>query len=122
MIEFTKTAAIDNSGLQTVLELERVDANVLTAEVVVTTAALAGFEIAVKHHKDGAYHVIADDAGDYATPAGFLWSADSGLFTLGVGSGWFRMHDLESLYAIRFRAVSAGAASGITIRGQMGPN
>lgn len=122
MIEFTKVTAIDNSGLQTVLELERLDADRLHAEVVVTTNALAAFEISVKRHKDGAYQAIASAAADYATPAGYLWSADTGLYTLAVGTGTFDLGSLESIYAVRCRANSAGAASVVTVRGQMGPN
>jgi hypothetical protein len=122
MIEFTKTTAIDNSGLQTVLELERLDSQTLNAEVAVSVAALAAFEIAVKLHKDGAYQVIATVAGDYATPVGFLWASDAGLATLGVGTGWFSLHNLESVYAVRCRANSSGAGSTVTVRGQMGAN
>lgn len=122
MIEFTKVTAIDNSGLQTVLELERLDADRLHAEVVVTTNALAAFELAVKLHKDGSYQVIANAAADYVTPVGFLWAADTGLYTLAVGSGWFSLHNLESVYAVRCRANSSGAASTVTVRGQMGAN
>jgi 3-hydroxy-3-methylglutaryl CoA synthase len=124
MIEIKKSATVTNAGLETVLELDRLDANQLHLEIANSAAAaLAAMELAIKVHKDGAWHVIADDAGDYAAPVGFLWSSDTGFFTLAAGAtGFLTLSNLEAIYGVRVRAQSAGAGSVLTVLGQMGPN
>lgn len=123
MIEIKKVQAVTNAGLETVLELERLDCNQMNLEISNAVNALAAMELAIKVHKDGTWQVIADDAGDYAAPVGFMWSSDTGFFTLGVASGFLVLDNLESVYGVRIRAQSGNAAGSIvTVLGQMGAN
>lgn len=125
MQQVKQVTTVSNAGLETVLELERLDVRQINLEIANSAAAaLQAMDVAIKLHPEGAYQVIADDAGDYAAPVGFMWASDTGFFTLGAGvSGWLTLDNLEAVYAVRIRAQSAGAGgSVITVRGQMGPN
>jgi hypothetical protein len=123
MIPFKQVTAVTSSGLQTVLELERLDCDQMNIDVSnAGPQALSAFEISIKTHADAAYKVIASVAGDYATPVGFNWASDTGLVTLASGAtGWLTLDNLRAMYAVRIRATSAGN-SVLTLAGQMGPN
>lgn len=125
MQQIKKTTAVTNAGLETVLELERLDVNQINLEISNSNAnALAAMDIAVKMHPEGTYQTIVGSAAEFAAPVGFNWSSNSGFYTLAAGaSGWLTLDNLESVYAVRIRAQSAGAGgSVITCLGQMGSN
>lgn len=121
MVRIKATATIDNSGDQTVLELTNISSDELALEVGNSNNNnLAAFKVQVRFDEDGHYQTIASVAGDYTTPAGFMWGASGSLVTLAKNTqGWFVLKGIKTVQAIKLLANSAGATSTLTLLGKM---
>lgn len=88
-------------------------------EIAVTLAALTGFAILGRFHRDGAYQVLYNAALDFTSPGGLLIDASGDLTTQAVGSGWFVM-SCDGLESIKLQAAS-GTTSNVATFGTVKP-
>ena len=122
MVRIKKTVTIDNSGAtQDLLTLDKITTDELAIEVANSNSQdLAAFTIQVRFDEDGSWFTIASVAGDYTSPAGFMFAASGSLVTLTKNtSGWFVLKGIGSIQAIKLLGNSAGASSVLTITGKM---
>lgn len=106
--------AIPQTGNTVFLTLDVRDMTYLAFQVAVAAQDLDAFVIEGRTHQDAPYFTIANSAGDFTSPAGFMIKASASLVTLAAaGTGWVLM-DVRGLTDVRLSA-SSGNVAGSTI-------
>jgi hypothetical protein len=109
---------LDNSGVQSVFDLDVTGLTRIAIQLVVGTAALAAFQIqALVGAKSATAIVLKSTGAQFTIPAGVLIDTSGDLTVLGVGStGWFVLN-VAGFTEIRLAANSSAAASTLAIFG-----
>lgn len=109
------TISVPNSPTEVIVFDVR-PCSVLFLTVDVTTAILAGFEVAARPHRDANYVIIANAAVDFTVPEGRILDASGDLTTQPTGTtGWLSL-DVRGCESVRIKAISA-STSIVTICG-----
>jgi hypothetical protein len=115
--EFEAAAVtMDNSGVQTIVDLDVTGLTRICVQLVVATATLAAFQIsAFVHNRATAAVVLKSTTAQFTAPSGVLIDASGDLTGQVAGSaGWFVLN-VAGFSTIRLSANSTAGASTLAI-------
>lgn len=110
--------ALDNSGVQDVIEIDVEGMIRLMCKITVASAALTAFQIKGQFHPDDpTLLTLRSTSLHFTSPTGILYDASGDLTIQGVGSGWFCL-DCCGLTKVRL-AANTGTSATLACSGTM---
>ena len=108
---------MDNSGVQSIFDLDVTGLSRIAVQVTVGTATLAAFQInAFAHTRAATAVTLKSTTAQFLAPAGVLVDASGDLTLQAAGSGWFVLN-CAGFNTIRLSANSSAAASTMAVFG-----